>query len=202
MHARLRLPLLAALLVSFALPGNATMLRQMSLRDLATRADKVFRAVVVGIDSTTVKAGGSELPVMVYRLKVTEEFKGTFDAPKGEPVIEVRMLGTKNANKQVGNMKHLGKLHDLPQLAMGHDYVLFTTRPSAIGLSTTVGLGQGAFTIQSGTKEELTANAFNNAGIETRRAAAPVTANEPRSSGAVPYAELARAIRDVTGGGR
>jgi len=29
-------------------------------------------------------AGGSDLPVTIYRLKVAEQFKGTFDAPKGE----------------------------------------------------------------------------------------------------------------------
>ena len=198
MHARLRLPLLAALMVSFALPGNATMLRQMSLRDLATQADKVFRGVVVGIDSTTVRAGGSDLPVTIYRLKVAEQFKGTFDAPKGEPVIELRMLGVAKTAAQVGNQKKISALRDLPQLEMGHDYVLFTTRPSAIGLSTTVGLGQGAFTIQSGTKEELVANTFGNAGLDPRRAAAT---GQPHS-GPIPYAELARAIREVTGGQR
>jgi hypothetical protein len=198
MHVRLRLPLLAALLVSFALPGNATMLRQMSLRDLATQADKVFRGVVVGIDSTTVRAGGSDLPVMVYRLKVLEEFKGTFDAPKGTPVIELRMLGIAKSAPQAGRDKKLFALQDLPQLVMGQDYVLFTTRPSAIGLSTTVGLGQGAFTIQSGTKEEMVANRFGNAGLDTGRAPA---AGLPRS-GPIPYAQLARAIREVTGGPR
>lgn len=193
MHARLRRPLLAALLTSFALPGNATMLRQMSLADLATRADRVFRGRVVGIDSTTVHAGGSDLPVTVYRLKVGEEFKGAFDAPKGEPVIEVRMLSANKGAAPSGNAKKLAALSDLPQLAMGGEYVLFTTRPSAIGLSTTVGLGQGAFAIQSGTKEELVANAYGNAGLARGKAAA---ADLPRG-GAIPYAQLAQAIRQA-----
>ena len=199
MQARLRVPLLAALLVSFALPGNATMLRQMTLRDLATRADKVFRGVVVGIDSTTVRAGGSDLPVLVYRLKVAEEFKGSFDAPKGAPVVELRMLGLAKSNAQVGAQKKLSILRDMPQLEMGRDYVLFTTRPSTIGLSTTVGLGQGAFAIQSGAKEELVSNAFGNAGLDQRRAA--TAASQPRP-GQMTYAQLARAIREVTGGQR
>lgn len=199
------MPLLAAMLVSFVLPGNATMLRQMTLNDLATRADKVFRGVVVGIDSTTVRAGGSDLPVMVYRMKVVEAFKGSFDAPKGEPVIEIRMLGVTKRATQVGNAQRLSTMQDLPTLAMGQDYVLFTTRPSAIGLSTTVGLGQGKFSIEAGTKEELTANTFGNAGLAGRQAAPAATLSPdvhlPRS-GAVPYADLARAIRQVTGGAR
>src|SRR5262245_19889502 len=109
------------------------------------------------------------------------------------------MLGVSKGSRQVGTLKHFSILRDVPQLAMGQDYVLFTTRPSAVGLSTTVGLGQGAFTIQSGTKEEMTANAFGNAGLDRGRAAAAPSL--PRS-GAVPYAELARAIREVTGGQR
>ncbi len=193
MDARLRRLLIAALLTSFALPGNATMLRQMSLADLATRADKVFRGRVVGIDTTTVRAGGSDLPVTVYRLKVGEEFKGAFAAPKGEPVIEVRMLSAQKGAASTASSKKLSALGDLPQLAMGRDYVLFTTSPSAIGLSTTVGLGQGAFAIQSGTKDELVANAYGNAGLAGGRTAA---ASLPRS-GAIPYAQLAQAIRQV-----
>src|SRR5262249_22294348 len=110
-----------------------------------------------------------------------------------------RMLGLGKSTAPTGNSKKLSALRDLPQLEMGRDYVLFTTRPSAIGLSTTVGLGQGAFAIQSGTKEESVANAFGNAGLDVRRAAA--AAGQPRS-GPIPYADLARAIREVTGGSR
>lgn len=194
MHARFRWPLIAAMLASFALPGNATMLRQMSLRDLATNADKVFRGVVVGIDTTTVRAGGSDLPVTIYRLKVGEEFKGSFNAPKGEPVVELRMLDTSKSVARTGNATRLSRFSDLPRLQMGQDYVLFTTRPSSIGLSTTVGLGQGAFSIQSGTKEEMTVNAFGNANLAPARTAA---AQDLPRTGAMPYAELAQAIRQV-----
>jgi hypothetical protein len=190
MTAKLKRPLLAALLLAFALPANATMLRQMTLVDLATRADKVFRGRVVGIDSTTVRAGGSDLPVMVYRLKVDEVFKGQFDAPKGEPVVELRMIASSKATRQVGNFRKLSVLRDLPQLEMGRDYVLFTTRPSAIGLSSTVGLGQGAFTIVPGSKGELVANAFGNAGLTRSEDTAP-------RAGSMPYAQLKQAIRNV-----
>lgn len=195
MHSRSRWPLVAALLLLSAPPGRAggTMLRQMSLKDLATRAEKVFRGQVVGIDSTTVRTGGIDLPVTVYRLKVEEEFKGTFDAPKGEPVIEVRMLSAGKSRTRVGDNEKLSVLSDLPRLEMGRDYVLFTTRPSAIGLSTTVGLGQGAFAIEAGTKEELTANAYGNVGLARGRTAA---AGLPPGR-SVPYAQLAQAIRQA-----
>ena len=55
---------------------------------------------------------------------------------------------------------------------MGREYLLFTTRPSQVGLSTTIGLGQGAFLIDDAGKEELTANAFGNMGLARSNTAA------------------------------
>jgi hypothetical protein len=162
----------------------------MTLRDLAENADRVFRATVVGIESTTVQAGGSELPVTVYRLKVVEGFKGSFATPKGEPVVELRMLSARKTNLTAGGQQRLAVLSDLPTLVMGGEYVLFTTRPSAIGLSTTVGFGQGAFAVQVGTKEELTLNKFSNAGLAWGTSSMP-------SSGPVPYARFAQAVRQA-----
>lgn len=189
MRSRSRRPLLAALLLLLALPASATMLRHMTLRDLAANADRVFRARVVGIDSTTIQAGGSELPVTVYRLKVIEPFKGTFSRPKGEPVIELRMLSSRKTGTSAAGQTRLSIFSDLPELSMGGEYVLFTTRPSAIGLSTTVGLGQGAFAVQVGTKDELTSNKFSNAGL--------AWGTSLPASGAVPYARFAQAVRQA-----
>jgi hypothetical protein len=75
----------------------------------------------------------------------------------------------------------LSALPELPELGVGEDYVLFTTKPSAVGLSTTVGLGQGAFKLfVSEDGEELAANELNNAGL---------------FNGPVTYTQLASAIR-------
>jgi len=190
MRSRPWRPLVAAILLGVAMPASATMLRHMTLQDLAASADRVFRGTVVGIDSTTIQAGGSELPVTIYRIKVVEGFKGSFATPKGEPVVELRMLSARKANVTAGGMQRLAVLSDLPTLAMGGEYVLFTTRPSAIGLSTTVGLGQGAFAVQVGTKEELTANKFSNAGLAWGSPLMP-------DSGPVPYARFAQAVRQA-----
>ncbi len=180
---------LAGLLVGSA---QATTLKQLNLKDLATSADKVFRGTVVSIDTTTVKAGGADLPVTVYRLKVTEQFKGTFSAPKGEPVVEVRMIGTHKVQGQVAGQQRLSVFRDVPRLTMGEEYVLFTTSPSRVGLSTTVGLGQGAFKVDASTKEERTVNGYGNQGLNARL----VTALLP-DSGPVPYTRFATALRAV-----
>jgi len=53
-----------------------------------------------------------------------------------------------------------------PDLQVGSDYVLFTTAPSAVGLSTTVGLSQGLFHIfNDANGRELAANGLGNQGI-------------------------------------
>jgi len=193
MHASTVLRWLALAVVGLLLvpAASATTLVHMNLKDLATRADRVFRGTVVGVDTGTVRAGGGELPTIVYRLRVDEAFKGQFDERKGQPVVEVRMVGAKGALES-GSVRRLSVLRDLPQLRMGREYVLFTTRPSSVGLSTTVGLGQGAFTILGAGKEAQAVNAFNNLGL-----ARGLDASILPGRGPVSYARLAQAIRAV-----
>jgi hypothetical protein len=188
--ARRRTAAAGVVLLLSAAAAQATTLVQMNMKDLVTRADKVFRGTVVAIDTTTVRAGGGDLPVIVYKLRVQEVFKGNFDEHNGEPVIELKMLGLAKADRGSGPVQSRNVLRDLPRFEMGREYVLFTTAPSAIGLSTTVGLGQGAFTILGAGKEEMTVNAFNNAGLN-RGQERPVLPGQ----GAVPYTRLAQAIR-------
>ena len=189
--ARTTLLLLAAL--GLASSARATTLTQMSLRDLARNAGRIFRGTVVAIDTGTVEAGGGALPIVTYRLSVDEAFKGDFPPVKsgGPAVVEIRMVGTKDAAAS-GATRRLPVLRDVPRLVKGQDYVLFTTEPSRIGLSTTVGLGQGAFVLVGGGKEQVAVNAFNNTGLARGLRAGLL----PRG-GPVPYGQLAQAIRSV-----
>ena len=188
----LRFGLMAAAL-ALPYPAHATMLTQMNLKELATRAERVFRGTVVAVESGTVHAGGSDLPTTTYRLKVAESFKGDYAITKDDVAfVEVRMVGAKGDATTPDGLRHFSVFRDVPHLEMGREYVLFTTRPSAVGLSTTVGLGQGAFRIVDAGKEEQAVNAFNNAGL--RRGLARTTLP---ASGPVSYPELAAAIRAV-----
>lgn len=182
---------LAAVGLLLAPAASATTLVHMNLKDLATRADRIFRGTVVGVDTGTVRAGGGDLPTIVYRLRVDEAFKGQYAEHKGHSVAEVRMVGAKGP-VEAGSVRRLSALRDVPQLQMGREYVLFTTRPSSVGLSTTVGLGQGAFTILGAGKDAEAVNAFNNLGL-----ARGLDASILPGRGPVPYARLAQAIRAV-----
>lgn len=180
---RMKLPaagaaaILAALL---CLPVYATTVLQMSLDDLATRADRVFRGTVLSVEPGTVAVGGGTLPTVIYELAVEEEFKGQY--PAGKNIVTVTMIGNlKGGDRIVNGQRRLASLPEVPRLRMGGTYVLFTTQPSSGGLSTTVGLGQGSFKIYlSPTNEEMAANELNNAGL---------------FSGPVTYTQLAGAIR-------
>lgn len=162
--------LFTALVLVLTGQAYATIMLKLDLQELTSRADKIFRGTVIMVDEGTIEAGGGELPVVTYRLAVNEMFKGEATEVKGdEAVVEIRMVGSLSHDKvdENGNMR-FSAFRDVPVLRQGGDYVLFTTRESSIGLSVTVGLGQGAFRVLpvDGTDDQFTAvNEFNNAGL-------------------------------------
>ena len=50
-------------------------------------------------------------------------------------------------------------------LTVGQTYLVFTTQPSGVGLSTTVGLGQGCFRLYGKGDSQMAVNEVNNAGL-------------------------------------
>ena len=85
-------------------------------------------------------------------------------------------------------------LADVPRLERGREYLLMTTAPSTIGLSTTVGLGQGCFFIRSVGKEEMAVNAFNNSGLFDG-----MEEPEGYTGGPIAYGQLVDQIRALLG---
>ena len=162
--------LFAALVLVLTGQAYATIMLKLDLQELTSRADKIFRGTVIFVNEGTMEAGGDELPVVTYRLAVNEMFKGEATAVKGdEAVVEIRMVGSLVHEKvdENGNLK-FSPFREVPVLKQGGEYVLFTTPESSIGLSVTVGLGQGAFRVfpVDGTDDQFMAvNEFNNAGL-------------------------------------
>ena len=179
--------LLIALLAGLtAIPAEAGMVLKMDLENLADRADQIFRGTVLSAEPGTITAGGTELPTVTYRIQVDEAFKGDYADTKG--IAEITMLGNLKADAPNGSTVRFSRLPELPNLVRGGEYVVFTTAPSTIGLSTTVGLGQGAFKVYfSPDRQEMAVNELDNAGLTE-------TINGP-----VPYQTLADAIRQQVG---
>ena len=197
-----RFVVLAALSLMVSTALHASTVMQLNLGEMVQRADRIYRGTVISVTAGTVAVGGGQLPTVTYRLRVDESFRGEFVSVKGIRIAELRMLG-KLAPVQRGVMRSVVALPRMPELAVGQSYLVMTTRPSAIGLSTTVGLGQGCFRISQVGKEELVANEVNNLGLfrdmappadarAQARAAAPAPAGGPIS-----YADLAGRIRGL-----
>jgi hypothetical protein len=187
----LRFAASAAVVVSavLATPADASNVRYMTLRDLVARADRIVRGTVIGSEESTVSAGGGAIPIVVYRIRVEQSIKGA--AREGD-TIEVRLLG-RTKERGSPSLRRGAFLADLPQFSVGADYLFALTRPSAIGLSTTVGLRQGLFELRGRRGAELAVNGANNHGLFAG------TAIGPRVSGPVGYAELVKQIHLLLG---
>ena len=81
------------------------------------------------------------------------------------------------------------RFRDVPRLAQGEQYLLFTTAPSQYGLSVTVGLAKGCFDITGG----MALNRAGNAGLFNG------TAYAGPARGPIEYDELASRIRATIG---
>ena len=161
----------------FTLVASAAIVMKMGLGDLVGNADKVFRGTVLTKEPGTVSLGGSEFSTVVYTVKVDDALKGDFGA---KPMVTLTMLGNLKQDVSTGNIKRVTRLDMNPDLAVGSDYVLFTTAASSAGLSTTVGLGQGLFRIFANADgRDMTANMLNNQGL---------------FNGPVKYSELSSAV--------
>lgn len=196
-----RRKLLSCLLAVLALgllwaPAQAATVLQLNLEQMVDRAERIFRGTVLTVREGKVQAGGAELPTVTYRIRVDEAFKGTYQEVKGLQIVEITMLG-KLKQSQTATNRSL-PLIDLPKLQVGQDYLLLTTAPSAIGLSTTVGLGQGAFRVTGKPGQELAINENHNLGLLNGMGgiSGSLVPNQ-NSGGAVSYSALASIIQDL-----
>lgn len=158
----------------FASPAEATLVKRMDLKEMAHAAGLIFRGTVVDVSTGSIPAGSHRIPIVIYRIRVAEQLKGSY--PAGDkPVIEIRSIDIKAI--------------DLPKLAVGEEYLLLMTRPSSAGLSTVVGTEQGVFRIQGEAQQKLAVNGLNNRGLAAGL------------RGPARYDDLAGRIRSILGEG-
>jgi hypothetical protein len=166
--------------------ADATTVKHFDLKGMTSSAARVFRGTVTDVRAGTVKVGGGQLATTIYRIRVTETFKGDFATFKDITYADVEMIGSAKAESESKGIRHFSIFRDMPQLERGRDYLLFLTAESSIALSSPVGLAQGCFDIDTTVPEEPTANRVNNAGL-----AAGI------SKGPLPYQELAQRVRAI-----
>jgi hypothetical protein len=181
-HSLVKVLVIASLFFLVHTPLVATIVQQLNLAEMTQRASRIYLGTVLSTTEGTVEVGGGQLPVVTYRISVEEDLLGVTPETGDERIAEIRMLG-KSKPVQVGNIRSVAALPDLPVLAVGQTYLIFTTQPSAIGLSTTVGLGQGCFKVYGRGEDKLAVNEVNNSGLfRGMDPAGPAGNSSPRES--------------------
>ena len=166
--------------------ADATTVKHFDLGHMTASAARVFRGTVTDVRPGTVKVGGGELATTIYRIRVTETFKGDFATFKDVTYADVEMIGSIKADAESNGVRHFSAFRDMPRLKSGQEYMLFLTAESSIALSSPVGLAQGLFEIDTSIPSQPTANRLNNAGLAADIAKGPL-----------PYAELAERVRAI-----
>lgn len=177
-------------------PANAAMVQKMNLQSLCDSAGAIARVEVAAVEEATVPVPGGELPVRIYTLHVREALKGVSAADRAQGTFTLTMLDAARLPRtKSGTMQHIAVLPDLPVLEPGGEYLLMTTAPSAGGLATTVGLGQGLFHVLPGPHGvEQVRNGLDNIGLLDGMAT-------PKSitSDALTYGQITHLIRNAVG---
>lgn len=166
--------------------ADASMVRKMDLAEMCNNADRIFRGRVLGIETGTLETGGTQLPTVTYTMEVSDAIQGEFTQKGDKSYAEVTMVGTLK-DEQTGDVRRFSKLPALPAMASGQEYLLVLTPDSSIGLTMTVGLGQGCFSVIQDAKGDVAVNELGNAGLSDS------------INGPVGYDHLASAIRALIG---
>jgi hypothetical protein len=177
--------LLAAMLATTP-RAEATTVKHFDLEAMTSSAARVFRGTVTDVRPGKVNVGGGQLDTTVYRIRVTEAFKGNFATFKDITYADVEMIGSIKAVSDSNGVRRFSPFSDMPQLERGREYFLFMTAESQIALSSPVGLAQGMFEIDTSIPSQPTANRLNNAGLIAGVAKGPL-----------PYDELAARVRAI-----
>lgn len=168
---------LAAGLVACASLQASVYVRQLKLDALCKNAHRIVRGTVESATPGQVAAGGGSLPTVTYRIKVAETIAGV-----PAEIVNLTMVAEPKSRIRSGSAER-APIVEIPELTEGQEYLLFTTKPSKLGLSSPVGLAQGCFKITKVGDKEMAVNGVNNAGLGVG------------SGGPVAYAELAQRIR-------
>ncbi len=166
--------------------AEATTVKHFDLERMTGSAARVFRGTVTEVRPGTVKVGGGQLATTIYRLRVTETFKGEFATFKDITYTDVEMIGSIKVAPDTNGVRRVSTFRDMPRLERGREYMLFLTRESSIALSSPVGLAQGMFEIDTTLPGQPTANRLNNAGLVADVAKGPI-----------PYDGLAARVRTI-----
>jgi len=179
---------LLVLLVTLPAPAHASRVRDLSLTEMATKAGSIFSGQV----SSAVAATVHGLPVTRVTFEVDDDIKGT----PGES-ITLTLLG--------GDRQHglPYRVPGLPQFRAGEEWLLLAYPPSEAGLTSPVGLFQGAFRVRTGAAGDRTVaipGSRRALMVDLRQAGLMGATARAGAGTTVPYKALMQHLRDLVAG--
>ena len=167
--------------------------RHMNLQQMCGAAGRIFRGTVLGVKDGAVTVGGGSchrrLPPPGRRgiqgLVRNVKGEGDRDDPD-DPAVED--AAGRSGAPAPGRSRS-------PKFEQGHDYLILATTPSVAGLSTTVGLGQGAFKVGGKVGQEIAVNGNNNIGLYAGMNVAPVKGARGVLHAAIPDPQHRRTLK-------
>jgi hypothetical protein len=137
----------------WAPPNHAMNTKPMNLSDLVRESSQI---VVGSVSAIHQGIGTNHLPYTEVEVKVSESILGTSGA-----TLTFRQFGLQSALPPTDGRKYVGLVAGMPHYTVGDHVVLFLSKPSPIGFRSTIGFGQGKFSLRGGNLE----NEVNNAGL-------------------------------------
>ena len=139
---------------SFAGPPLLTL--TYNLEQMAAAADRIFVGKVIDAREDYIQAAGGDLPVTVYTFEVEEALKASIGG-----ILTIQQVGHRS--------DFLGQT--MPHYEVGTTVMLFLHADSQYGLTSPVGLGQGAFLVKTeGPVKVSVTNGWGNRGLLERSA--------------------------------
>ncbi len=122
-----------------------------NLEQMVAAADRIFVGKVIDATEDYVSAAGGDLPVTVYTFEVEEVLSGVI-----EDTLTIRQIGHQSDPFGQG----------MPRYEVGKTVMLFLHADSQYGLTSPVGLGQGAFQVKmDGPVKVSVSNSRRNRGL-------------------------------------
>jgi hypothetical protein len=152
-----------ASIVLAAVASQATVVRQQPLDELVQEAERVFVGTCVDARDGAVlpPGGGHPIPYAEYTFEVRDVLKGRVGTR-----VTIRQFGTRTP-RPTSDGRHavVSRVPGMPQYEPGQEVLLLLTGDSGLGLTSPVGLGQGAFRVAAAAGKRVAVNAFDNRGL-------------------------------------
>lgn len=143
-------------------PGQATRMLHRNLMEIVEISKRVFVGRCSSVNEGAIEFdNGGKLYYTEYTFEVSESIKGRVGSS-----ITFRQLGLRNPIQIDATRASLQHIPGMPMYRENEEYMLFLIGDSRLGLTTPVGLFQGAFTIRIDKYGAETAtNGFLNRGL-------------------------------------